>query len=361
MAKTLEDELLNDAIIATEQEIFGEAFGKEGTVLDESGDRSNEQMGDGLEGQHEPEDDDEPEAGEVIAAETKEKVEAKDDGKGKTVEQPGKSDKDKLETTIEEPKGRVPSGLLRTANKERQAALDALAKAEAKIAETETARKKDVDSLNAKVEALIAAVGKQQVGPQPSKTEGKDDKPAGPPDIFEDPKGFADYIANASRSQIEQVRGQMDAQRVELSLSLAHQKHGDAFNTAYQAVTRLDPNVQENKELVQRMWRSPNPGEAMVSWYKRNEVLREVGDDPAAYKARTFEDARKALMADPEFQKQLIESLREDAATGDGGKPRNVTRLPGSLNRTIGGNTRAPNDLEMFDGSESAVFESAWK
>lgn len=357
-----EDDILRDAIIGTEKEIFGEAFGKEGTALDESGDRSNEQMGDGLEGQHEPEEDDDPgkDNGEIEGAKTepeKEPAQALEKTKD------GKEDlgKGKEPPKTEEPTGRVPPGRLREETRRAQTAEAALVEAKAKIAEAEALRKKDVDTLNAKVEALIAAVGKQQVGPQPPKAEVKDDKPAGPPDMFEDPKGFADYIANATKTQLEQMRGQMDAQRVESSLSFAHQKHGDQFTAAYEAVTKLDPRVQENKDLVQRLWGSPNPGEALVTWHRRNEALREVGDDPAAYKARILEDARKAALADPDIRKQLIEEMRAEAETGDSGRPRNVTRLPGSLNRTPGGNGRAPNDLEMFDGSEQAVFESAFK
>ena len=60
-----EDDILRDAIRGTEREIFGEAFGNDEPVLDETGDRSLEQMGTGLEGQIEPEEDEEPEAEET--------------------------------------------------------------------------------------------------------------------------------------------------------------------------------------------------------------------------------------------------------------------------------------------------------
>ena len=51
------DSILKDAIIGTEKEVFSEAFGKDDLTLDETGDRSIEGMGDGLEGQHEPDDE----------------------------------------------------------------------------------------------------------------------------------------------------------------------------------------------------------------------------------------------------------------------------------------------------------------
>ncbi|MBV8474082.1 MAG: hypothetical protein JO107_14785, partial [Hyphomicrobiales bacterium] len=59
-----ERDILRDAIIGTEKEIFGDAFGQEEVTLDESGDRSLEAMGSGLEGQHEPDDEEEDEPAE---------------------------------------------------------------------------------------------------------------------------------------------------------------------------------------------------------------------------------------------------------------------------------------------------------
>ena len=108
------------------------------------------------------------------------------------------------------------------------------------------------------------------------------------------------------------------------------------------------------------MWNSPNPGEALVSWHKRNEALREVGDDPSAYKAKIAEETRQALANDPEFRKQLLEGLRAEAETGDGGKPRTVTRLPASLNRAAGGN-HLRSDLADGDNSNTAIFDSIFK
>src|ERR1700761_6257753 len=53
-----EVDAISDAIIETEREIAGEAWDIEDTErADSSGDRSLEDLGDGLEGQHEPEED----------------------------------------------------------------------------------------------------------------------------------------------------------------------------------------------------------------------------------------------------------------------------------------------------------------
>jgi hypothetical protein len=353
-----ENDIIKAAMRATDREIFGEAFGNDEPVLDETGDRSLEEMGTGLEGQIEPDEDEEPEA-EVTGEEAEAaEVEAKEGDEGKKAEEAESAAKAEAETKANEPKGRVPAGRLREETKRAQAAEAALAEAKGKIAEAEVARKKDIDTLTARFDGVLAALNKQQQAAPPQKADA--DKPAGPPDLFEDPKAFADYVANAPKAQIEQMRSQMDQQRVEFSLNLAHQKHGDAFTKAFETVTKLDPYVQENKELVQRMWKSPNPGEALVQWHKRNEALREVGDDPSAYKAKIAEETRKSLASDPEFRKQLLESLRDEAATGDEGRPRNLTRLPASLNRASGGNHLRSDGADR-DDSNAAIFDSVFK
>ena len=72
------------------------------------------------------------------------------------------------------------------------------------------------------------------------------------------------------------------------------------------------------------------------------------------------EETRKALASDPEFRKQLLESLREEASTGDDGRPRNLTRLPASLNRASGGN-HLRSDSADRDDSNAAIFDSVFK
>jgi hypothetical protein len=344
-----EQDIIRDAIIGTENEIFGDAFGKEELTLDESGDRGPEHMGDGLEGQVEPE---EAEDGETeTEAETVE-AEAKPE-KDETAEKPAKPDA----TKVEETRGRVPAGRLREESEARRAAEAERETLRSKLAETEANGKKQIDELNARFEELRAAVAK----PQPALQQQAQVEPAKIPDLFEDPQGFIAHMKRQQDESLAQLRGQMEAQRVETSLSMAHQKHGETFIAAFDAVKKLDPAKPENRALVQSMYRAPNPGDELVRWHKRNETLREVGDDPTSYKARIAEETRKALMADPEFKRQVVESLRADATNGETGKPRNITRLPQSLSRVTGGNGRSPNDHEIIDGSESATFESAWR
>lgn len=348
MADT-EQDILRDAIIGTNKEIFAEAFGKEDLTLDETGDRSRESMGDGLEGQHEPEEDEtEDEGAEVEGEEKPEKVEAKVETKPEAKPEP---------EVEEDSKGRVPSRILRERTLTLKAAeteRDAL-KARLEAAEAESQRK--IDALRA--EFLTALRQQPRPAEQPRPADAP--KPDAPPDLFENPTAFAEYLRNGVKAELATVQQQMREDRINASMETAKARHGDTFVKAFTALQSVARDGSpDGRALAQRLTASPNPGEAVVAWHKRTETLREVGDDPAAYKARIAEDTRKSLMEDPEFRKQLLADLRAEAMTGDNGTARTTTRLPASLNRAAGGNTRAPNDLEAFDGSESAIFGSAF-
>lgn len=347
-----DNDILRDAIIGTEKEIFGDAFGKEDVTLDETGDRSHEAMGEGLEGQVEPDEGEDEDETSKQELETQAKP---DDTKVET----------KAETKVEvEPKpedrqddrGRVPAGRLREQTERAKAAeaeRDALkAQADADRARYD-ARVQAIETQNA---AILAALQRGQQAP-PKAAEAP--KPEVPPDLFENPNAYAEYLKREALQPVEQLRRQMDEQRINMSMAFAQRSHGPAFDAAFNALKTL-PQIPDNVALVRRVISSPDPGEEVVRWHKRNEVIREVGDDPASYKARIADETRKAMLADPEFRKQMLADLRADAQTGDNGHPRTETRLPGSLARATGGNSRAPNDLDQFDGSDQATFASAW-
>lgn len=355
-----EIDVLGDAIAATEKEIFGEAWGKEEIVQDETGDRSREAMGEGLEGQHEPDDDNEPET---------EEVEGEESEQGEGEPEPGKKEgeteteevlKTKAETDEPAPKGRVPSARLREQTERTKAAETERDTLKTQL-ETERANsRKEIDALNARLDGILAAIQRGQPTAQTSQDQPKVDSR---PDLFENPQGFVTHLEQGLDSKLGQVLQRLDAQRVETSMQIAAGIHKDAFKNAFEAVSKLDPRNPDDQMTVRRIYASPNPGEALVQWHKRNETLREVGEDPAAYKERIAKETREALMKDPQFRKQLLGDLRAEASTGaEGGRPRTEVRLPKSLNGAAGGNTaRDTADPLMYDDSDSAVFQSAWR
>src|SRR6185437_11435072 len=109
-----------------------------------------------------------------------------------------------------------------------------------------------------------------------------------------DPQGFAKSL----QSSFEQ---RLSEERLNNNLAIAHVKHGDKFEKAYNAL--LSAAQSGNRQIVPHMTSQPNPGEAIVRWYSEQETLREVGNDPASYKQKLLDEALK----DPTYLAKAIE------------------------------------------------------
>jgi len=359
-----EVDAISDAIIATEKEIAGEAWGNEDTdAADASGDRSLEDIGEGLEGQQEAGDQvdegEEADADEVDGDGEGEGEEAEDDAAAKAAAAAAKdSNKDGKDGEAKPPArepdaGRVPSGKLREANEARR------------VAEAERdAVKGQLTTFSEKLDQAMRRIDDLSRAPR-----AEPPKPAEPPapkaapDIFEDPKGFVEHITQGFQSELSKRDAQLENSRVETSMAIAHAFHKDTFEKAFEAINKLDPRNPDDRATVQRIYKAPNPGDALVNWHKRSQTLAEVGDDPTAYRERVAKETREALMKDPEFRKALVAEMRGEAAQpGPDGSPRTTTRLPGSLRRAAGSNLGAERiDHREADDSEQAVADAAWR
>ena len=345
-----EVDAIGQAIIGTEKEIAGDAWGNEDTdALDDTGNRALEAIGEGLEGQVEDDDDAEGDG-----------TETETEAEGEEGETEGEAEADgttvPAEAAREQPEGRVPPSRYREAAERArlaEAERDTLRQQlEARVANPE------LETLKAQVSTLTQLLqGKQQPQAVVEPTQ-----PKKAPDIFEDPQGFTDYITQQVQSAVGSVRTDLRQSAVATSFELAHIRHQDAFPKAMDAINKLNPASPEDRAVVQRIYSSPNPGEALVSWHNRHEALSRVGNDPAAYEARIREETRQALLNDPEFKKQLLADMRGEALRGDDGQPRTTTRLPKSLSRAGGSNLGVQrSDPRGGDDSDQAVAESAWR
>lgn len=348
---------IGQAITATEKEIAAAAWGNEEPVLDETGDRTVETMGDGLEGQHELDDDDETtEGGESeVETESEEGEGESDEGaEGEAEAAAEADDKGKPEARAEgEREGRVPSGRLREANERAKAFETQRDELKAQIEAERAESRRQFDALNARMEQIAKSMQPSPKPEEPAPTEQK------APDWFEDPAGFVGAQTKPLIETVNKLQTDIRNERFTRSLELAHVRHGDIFDKAYAASNALDPNNPDHLETGRRIFNSPNPGEAMVAWYKRNETLREVGDDPSKYRERIAAETREALMKDPEFRKSLIDGLRAEASQGSDGKPNTTVRLPRSLNGAAGGNRRDVTAVQ-YDDNDSAIAAAAW-
>lgn len=339
-----EVDVLGEAFGATEKEIFGEVTTGEPGALDETGDRSVEEMGEGLEGQHEPDEDGDADADE--APDGAESAEAGDKGDqargddGKFVKADDKAPKEPKEPKpADAEKNRVPLNELLSERSLRQAAEAA-----------RDADRKALADMNAKLDTALKQIETLKPKIEGPKADGEDG-----PDIFTDPKGFIGKLTEGIRSEYNQKIADVTAGT---SMQIAHYKHGEVFEKAYKELTAL-PVDDTSRQLVQRLYHSPNPGEAIVAWHRQHEASKRIGSDGLdKYEERVRAETREKLMQDPEFRKQLIEDLR---AEGSGKGQRPSIRLPKSLNGAAGGGSQRIADPDEFDNSETSVFSSAFR
>ena len=363
---THDEDLIGQAIAATEKEIFGEAFGQDEIVHDETGDRSNEQMGEGLEGQHEPpddeetesEDDDESPDDEEESEGEEEEGEADEGEEGASEEEDADAEPEQAAQPPVKPEGRVPSGRLR---EQTERAERAEGRVEVLVQERDADRQRydrDIGDLRQRFDALTAALHGRapQAAPQtPS--------PESPPDIFENPQGYTDFQNQLRQRDLGEVKQMLGAMRFQNSMDIARAMHGDKFNKAWDAVNKLDARNADDFGVAQRIFNAPDPGGELLKWHARQETLRVVGDDPEKYKQTITSEVREAMKNDPEFRKQILDELRAEATGDRPSRPaRHVTRLPKSLNGAQGqGSNREKTDPDLYDDSDQSVWNSAWR
>jgi hypothetical protein len=169
-------------------------------------------------------------------------------------------------------------------------------------------------------------------------------KPAEVPDIFSDPEAYTRHIN-------ETVHRTTTEMRLEFDMQLAEVRPPAVFPKAYDAFIQAVGNPgRPNPQLYHEVMGARSPGQAIVDWFKRDTVLREVGTDPAAYRQKL----QKELLEDQDFIAQVIAKTRNDA--GNGSRPANVTRLP-SLNRQT--SAAAAKEADDNDGSPEGIWGAA--
>lgn len=292
-------ELLSEGVRETEAEILNEAFqdtpAQEPEVVEPEVEQPQEQARD--------------ETGKFTA---------------KAEEKPAEVQPEKVEPEQAD-QGHVPSWRVREINEEKRAAQ---ARAEAaERAQTE---------LKSRLEML-----ERQIQQSQPKQEAKQEEI----DPLIDPQGF-------KKSMQEQFNNQLRETRLNMNLELAHVKHGETFEKAFQSL--LAQGQSGNRQLVNELTNQANPGEAIVKWYRDQETLREVGSDPAAYKQKLLDDA----LNDQAFLAKVVEKIK--GGNGQQQRPNTITQLPPSLSRATGSNSSASIEDDT-DGSDEAVFKYAMR
>lgn len=166
------------------------------------------------------------------------------------------------------------------------------------------------------------------------------------PDMIADPDAYHQHV----QQTVEERMRNMEAN---FSFRLAHNAHGELFEQAYTDMIRRaergDPSV------VRAVMQSPDPGIAMVNWYRREQTLTKVGDDPDKW----FEQQLRERLKDQKFAGQIVEQIRggiAPQANGNNSAP-NV-QLPPSLHGVA---SAAPNLAAPGDMSDASLFHHAFR
>lgn len=369
MAKTREDIELSEAVDATEKELFAAALGDEPAVHDDTGDQSIEHPDRGLEGDPEdlggdaeveaaPEGDEAGEATEGDEAAADDKGPKKDPETGKFV----KADPAPAQNSKEPPPGRFRevSARAKAAEADREAIKAERDAINAQLAEERKGR----EALAAQLELLSRQVTQRQQAEQPKPAKAE---PPPRPDKFADPEGYDKWVEDTIDRRVNAVREAQEHRFVEANLQDARETHGEKFQAAYVGIIQASEEEPEARIAITKALASPNPARAIMQWHAQRETLREVGGDPAAYRKKIADDTRAALLADPEFRKEILAGLKDEAAGRGNAAPRNVIRGPIRAGTTIpslnGANGAASlgelNQAAFDDPSDEGAFNRA--
>jgi hypothetical protein len=199
-------------------------------------------------------------------------------------------------------------------------------------------------------ERVARLEGAQQQRQQPQQEQ----KPQEFPDPVLDPDGFRRAVQedamHQARSAIEQDR----MARVNAALSEASQgENGWKLRAAIDHISStLDPRNPEHAKVVQGLVYSSDPVSSLISHWEKNGG-RDYADELFARMAQ--ERGYRLPTARRQSQPQQ-RVAREDE------RPRNVTRIPKSLNSAGGHGRRVQvEDPDLYDESEQSIFEYALK
>jgi hypothetical protein len=133
--------------------------------------------------------------------------------------------------------------------------------------------------------------------------------PPPPPDPFTDPEGALTHVQQTFQQQLR-------IQAENFSEMRARDKFGDeAVEAAKKAAVETG--------VIRHFANSPRPEtvwQDLVQWHKKHEAMKEIGDDPNAYKAKLAEQIRQQVLAE----------LQQGKVT-PGAPPQAQPRFPGSL------------------------------
>ena len=204
----------------------------------------------------------------------------------------------------------------------------------------EATRRREAEQQLAEMRAEMRQIQQMQLAQQRQQTAPVAQEPVDP---FADPQGFAQSIQSGFEGKLRELQ-------LQHSLQFARFAHKETFDAAYEAFVDYAHKTRD-QATYHRVMNASDPGEALVSWYKDQELHRELGgSDLNSFLAKQ----REEWLKDPAVQAQVIEAFKATQQA----QPSNITNLPPSLSRAT---SAAPSHNEDGDWSQEAIFKHAMK
>jgi hypothetical protein len=172
-------------------------------------------------------------------------------------------------------------------------------------------------------------------------------------DLFENPKGF---VQQELKPYLDHIEAKHRKTVEDISENFAMRQHGaETVNAAKQALEQgmahRDPDAWST---YNRAMASNDPYGVIVSAHRNSEAMRTIGGDLEAYKKRIIDEA----MADPEYQKRVMETVRGSASAAGNNVARPV-RPQVSSSLSLGNIGAAGGDAQVQEASDIDLFRAA--
>jgi hypothetical protein len=205
----------------------------------------------------------------------------------------------------------------------------------------EATRRREAEQQLAEMRAEMRQIQQMQLAQQRQQTPQPQQEPVDP---FADPQGFAQSIQSGFEGRLKELQ-------LQHSLQFARFAHKETFDRAYEEFVDYAHRTRD-QATYQRVMQSSDPGEALVTWYKDQQLHKELGgSDLNSFIAKQ----REEWMKDPAVQAQVIEAFK--ATQQQNAQPGNVN-LPPSLSKVA---SASPNHNESGDWSQESIFKHAMK
>jgi hypothetical protein len=203
----------------------------------------------------------------------------------------------------------------------------------------EAQRRREAEQQLAEMRAEMRQIQQMQLASQRQQQAPQQE----PVDPFADPQGFAQSIEHRFEAKLKEIQ-------LQNSLQFARAQHGDVFDRAYEEFVDYAHKTRD-QATYQRVMQDGSPGEALVRWYKDQQLHKELGgSDLNSFLAKQ----REEWLKDPAVQAQVIEAFKATQQA----QPSNITNLPPSLSRAT---SAAPSHNENGDWSQESIFKHAMK